>query len=53
MLGERDPALLLIPVHLGARKARGLAGSQTSSCIVCAQLGCGPGRVSWERPLCF
>ena len=25
-LGESDPALLLIPVHLRARKARGLAG---------------------------
>lgn len=28
-------------------------GSQTSGCIVRAWLGCGPGRVSWELPLCF
>lgn len=26
-------------------------GSQTSGCIVCAQLGCRAGRVSWELPL--
>lgn len=35
---------------LGQARPMASPGSQTSGCIVCAQLGCRPGRVSWELP---